>query len=120
MAQEMNHGKAQLLFSRSAEKDFGYPAGYRKLYKWVLLNVPAQVALAVVCLVESSLVMYTSLLSSNPWLFKLLYPDKETNWLWAWHFMEGKSNVCWYLSMLLYCTQVKLLECGLRNRALLG
>lgn len=93
MAQEMNHGKAQLLFSRSAEKDFGFPAGYRKLYKWVLLNVPTQVSLAIVCNLESAFVVFTSLLSSNPWIFKRMYPDTETNWLWAWHFMEGKSRM---------------------------
>mmetsp|Transcript_40495 Transcript_40495/g.95113 ORF Transcript_40495/g.95113 Transcript_40495/m.95113 type:complete len:336 (+) Transcript_40495:181-1188(+) len=94
MAQEMNHGKAQLLYSRAAEKDFGFPAGYRKLYKWILMNAPSQVTLAIVCYLENGFVIFTALLSSKAWLFKALFPDKETDWLWAWHLME-ESEHCW-------------------------
>lgn len=94
MAQEMNHGKAQLLYSKAAEKDFGFPPGYRKLFKGLLLNVPSQVSLAIVCCVESALVMYTALLASYPSLFKAFYPDTKTQWLWAWHFLEETEH-CW-------------------------
>ena len=48
MAQEMNHGKAQLLYTKAAEKDFGFPSGYRKLFKGLLMNVPSQLSLAIV------------------------------------------------------------------------
>ena len=78
MAQEINRGKAQLLFSRAAEKDFGFPRGYRKLYKRILFNVPSQVSLSlsVVCFLESSLVMFNSLLPSSTWLHVPLQGDK--------------------------------------------
>mmetsp|Transcript_5524 Transcript_5524/g.8429 ORF Transcript_5524/g.8429 Transcript_5524/m.8429 type:complete len:371 (+) Transcript_5524:294-1406(+) len=94
MAQEMNHGKAQLLYSKAAEKDFNFPAGYRKLYKSMLMNSPSQLSLAIIAYLESSLVMYTTLLASNTWIFEFLYPDKKMQWLWAWHFMEETEH-CW-------------------------
>lgn len=94
MAQEMNHGKAQLLYSKAAERDFNFPAGYRKIYKWILMNAPSQVSLTIVCFLESGLVMYNALLASNPWIFKVLYPDEKMQWLWAWHLLEETEH-CW-------------------------
>mmetsp|Transcript_8541 Transcript_8541/g.14825 ORF Transcript_8541/g.14825 Transcript_8541/m.14825 type:complete len:517 (-) Transcript_8541:225-1775(-) len=90
MAQEMNHGKAQLLYSRNAEKNFGYPPGYRKLYKAILFSLPNAVSLSVVACLESIFIPVTGIFSLQPWLFETMWG--ESKWLWSWHLCEESEH----------------------------
>ena len=93
IAQELNHGKCQLLYSRSAEKSLHYPCGYRRFWKVFMNSIPLCLSQAFVCYFESSFIVLNGFISEYPYVFRHMFPT-STIWMWSWHFLEETEH-CW-------------------------
>ena len=93
IAQELNHGKCQLLYSRSAERTINYPCGYRRFWKVFMNSIPLGLSQAFVCYFESSFIVLNGFISEYPYVFQHMFPS-NTIWMWSWHFLEETEH-CW-------------------------
>jgi hypothetical protein len=92
MAQEMNHGKCQLLYSRSAEKYLGYPAGYRRFWKLMVYNAPMPLLQSFVAYIEASFIVLNGFLADFPFMYDCMWAQPK--WVFAWHCLEETEH-CW-------------------------
>eukprot|EP00495_Collosphaeridae_sp_1-RS-2012_P008364 TRINITY_DN830_c0_g1_i2.p1 TRINITY_DN830_c0_g1~~TRINITY_DN830_c0_g1_i2.p1 ORF type:complete len:304 (-),score=61.70 TRINITY_DN830_c0_g1_i2:349-1155(-) len=91
MAQEMNHGTAQLFYSRGVEKSLGYPEGYRQIWKFLLLKViPPNLRAAFLMWFEASGIILQLMMYFLPMTFEQIVG--EPAWLYTWHFMEEAEH----------------------------
>jgi len=89
MTQEMNHGTAQLFYSRACEKCLGYPEGFRLLWKICLYQIfPMKLRAAFLLWIESTFVVVQLALK----FFTVEQIFGEPAWLWAWHFTEEAEH----------------------------
>jgi len=93
MAQEMNHGKCQILYSKAAEEQLGYPAGWRRLWKIILFDVmPLSLRRAFIAYVEAGFIVLTNFCGRCPASIDVVFA--EPRWVWKWHLTE-ESEHCW-------------------------
>jgi len=91
MTQEMNHGIAQLFYSREVEKCLGYPKGYRSLWKTILIRyLSRKWAAALLVWIEIAFMPFQLAVTFLP--IKLEHLFGEPAWLWNWHFMEESEH----------------------------
>jgi len=91
MAQEMNHGTAQLFYSRGVERSLGYPEGYRQIWKYLLLQVtPTNLRAAFLMWFEASGIILQLMMYFLPMTFEQIVG--EPSWLYTWHFMEEAEH----------------------------
>jgi len=91
MAQEMNHGIAQLFYSRGVEKSLGYPEGYRQIYKYLLLKlISSNLRAAFMTWIEACGLQIQLMVRYLPIKFENL--AGEPAWVFSWHFVEEAEH----------------------------
>jgi len=91
MAQEMNHGTAQLFYSRGCEKCLGYPEGFRTLWKIVLIRMfPMKLKAAFFIWLECASMALELPLNYLPMKTEQIFG--EPAWVYTWHFIEESEH----------------------------
>merc|ERR1719233_704812 len=88
----MNHGVAQLFYSRGAEKHLGYPSGYRTLWKIVLIKIFSyQLRAAFFTWFEIFSMTFHLIYTFFPSI-KCEHVFGKPYWLWSYHLMEEMEH----------------------------
>jgi len=89
MSQEMNHGTAQLFYSRACEKCLGFPEGFRLLWKIALIKIfPMELRAAFLLWIESTFLVVQLAVK----FLRIERIAGEPVWLYAWHIMEESEH----------------------------
>lgn len=91
MAQEMNHGTAQLFYSRGVEKSLGFPEGYRTVWKLLLLKcLPNNYRAAFLMWFEACGLIIQLMIYWLPIKSEQIFG--EPVWMYTWHFLEEAEH----------------------------